>query len=279
MRVGRLAPLGLVWLLSACANPQAAWHAHWGTLPTQAPVILLGEQHDADEHQSLARLAISRLTPSPGLSALALEMADDGVDTVGLPANASEADVRARLRWNDAGWPWQRYGPVVMQAVRLGVPVVGANLPRAAMGGVMRNEEWDARVPAGVLNDHRQRMVDSHCGRLPESQVPGMARIQIARDARMAQIIERWLRPGKTVLLVAGAEHVKRDRGIPLFWPAGLASQAHVVWMRAGGSDANTLGVADAVWTTPATPERDHCAEMASASTLTMVSIWDFSTM
>jgi uncharacterized iron-regulated protein len=264
MRLGRIAPLGAVVLwLSGCATPDAHWRSHVSALPTQAPVVLLGEQHDADEHQTLARLSVARLAQSPGLSALLLEMADDGTDTTGLASDATEAQVRERLRWNDAGWPWKRYGPVVMQAVRLGVPVVGANLPRPAMGGVMRDEQWDARVPAEVLADHRERMVGSHCGLLPESQVPGMARIQIARDARMAQTAERWLSPGKTVLLVAGAEHVKRDRGIPLFWSATLAQQAHVVWMRAGKPHTEAKDLADATWATPATPERDHCAEMA----------------
>jgi uncharacterized iron-regulated protein len=263
MRLGRLAPLGAVLWLSACATPVAHWQTHLNGLPTQAPVVLLGEQHDADEHQTMARLSVARLAQSPGLSALVLEMADEGTDTNGLSTHATEAQVRDRLRWNDAGWPWQRYGPVVMQAVQLGVPVVGANLPRSAMGAVMRDEQWDARVPSGVLADHRKRMVGSHCGLLPESQVPGMARIQIARDERMAQTAERWLRPSKTVLLVAGAEHVKRDRGIPLFWPEALAQQAHVVWMRAGKPHTDAKGVADATWATPATPERDHCAEMA----------------
>ena len=263
MRLGRLAPLGAVLWLSACATPVAHWQTHLNGLPTQAPVVLLGEQHDADEHQTMARLSVARLAQSPGLSALVLEMADEGTDTSGLSTHATEAQVRERLRWNDAGWPWQRYGPVVMQAVQLGVPVVGANLPRSAMGAVMRDEQWDARVPSGVLADHRKRMVGSHCGLLPESQVPGMARIQIARDERMAQTAERWLRPSKTVLLVAGAEHIKRDRGIPLFWPEALAQQAHVVWMRAGKPHTDAKGVADATWATPATPERDHCAEMA----------------
>jgi len=263
MLLRRLAPWGALLWLSACASGDTPWRTTLDTLPAHAPVVLLGEQHDTDEHQELARLSVERLAQAPGLSALVLEMADDGTNTLGLPFNATEAQVRERLRWNDAGWPWQRYGPVVMQAVRLGVPVVGANLPRSAMVEVMRDEQWDARVPAGVLADHRERMVGSHCGLLPASQVPGMARIQIARDARMAQTAERWLRPGKAVLLVAGAEHVKRDRGIPLFWAEALAQQAHVVWMRAGKPHTDAKGVADAIWATPATPERDHCAEMA----------------
>jgi uncharacterized iron-regulated protein len=267
MRPWRSAPL-LALCLSACVSLGLAPHhthdSHWiATLPAQAPVVLLGEQHDADEHQALQRLALVHLARQPGVSALVLEMADEGLDTQGLSPQASEAQVRERLRWNDAGWPWQRYGPVVMQAVRLGVPVVGANVPRPAMGAIMREAQWDTRVPAKVLTEHRERMVGSHCGLLPESQVPGMARIQIARDARMASTAERWLRPGQTVLLVAGAQHVKRDRGIPLFWPASLAQQAHVVWLRAGGSGAFPSAWADAVWDTPPTPQRDHCADMA----------------
>jgi len=263
MRFGRLTPLLAGLGLVACATPDSLWRDHLDTLPTQAPVVLLGEQHDADEHQHIARWAVVRLAHSPGLSALALEMADADTSTQGLPPHATEQQVRERLRWNDAGWPWQRYGPVVMQAVRLEVPVVGANLPRSAMVSVMRDEQWDTRVPTRVLSEHRERMVGSHCGLLPASQVPGMARIQIARDERMAQTVERWLRPGQTVLLVAGAEHVKRDRGVPLFWSAALAEQAHVVWMSSGQLNAQSVGVADAVWTTPTRPERDHCAQMA----------------
>lgn len=263
----RSAPL-LALCLNACTplgmHPSHTSESRWlATLPTQAPLVLLGEQHDADEHQSLERLALLQLASQPGLSAVVVEMADEGVDTQDLPPRANEAQVRERLRWNDTNWPWQRYGPVVMQAVRLGVPVVGANVPRPAMGTIMRDAQWDVRVPTNVLAEHRERMVSSHCGLLPESQVPGMVRIQIARDARMASTAERWLRPGQTVLVVAGAQHVKRDRGIPLFWPASLAQQAHVVWLRAGGSGGAPSGWTDAVWDTPPTPERDHCAEMA----------------
>jgi uncharacterized iron-regulated protein len=224
---------------------------------------LLGEQHDADAHQELARLSVAHLAHHQRLSALVMEMADAGRDTQGLSPQASDADVRERLHWNDAAWPWQRYGPVVMQAVRGGVPVVGANVLRSDMGAIMRNTSLDQVVPAAVLAAHRERMVESHCGLLPESQVPGMARIQIARDQLMAQTARQWVLEGKTVLLLAGAEHVKRDRGVPLMWPADVAAQAHVVWMRAGEFSTVDPAVADTAWATPATPAHDHCADMS----------------
>jgi len=100
-----------------------------------ADALLLGEQHDAAEHQQLERRVVDWLAGRGELVALAIEMAEQGRNTVGLPRNAGEAEVRAALAWTDKGWPWANYGPMVMAAVRAGVPVLGANLPRADARG------------------------------------------------------------------------------------------------------------------------------------------------
>jgi len=255
-------PMVAPLLLVASAWAQTPWHAQLQTLPGAA-MVLLGEQHDASEHQELARLSVEALAGAQRLSALVLEMADEGFSTEGMSVQSTEALVRERLQWNDAGWPWQRYGPVVMQAVRAGVPVAGGNLPRAAMGAVMRDAQYDHKVPGAVLAGHQQRMRDGHCGLLPESQVPAMARIQIARDALMAQTASKWVRDGQTVLLLAGAEHVKKDRGIPLFMAPHSAPTLSVVWMQAATSKLKDPMLADVVWQTPPVPFKDHCAELA----------------
>ena len=252
--------LSLLFATSAWA--QGPWRAQIQTLP-RADMVLLGEQHDASEHQALARLSVEVLAASQRLSALVLEMADGGFSTEGLSVQATEAMVRERLQWNDAGWPWLRYGPVVMQAVRAGVPVVGANVPRSAMGAVMRDARYDDKVPGAILAGHRQRMRDGHCGLLPESQVPAMARIQIARDEQLAQTASQWVRDGQTVLLLAGAEHVKKDRGIPLLMAPNSAQTLSVVWMQAATSKVEDPMLADVVWQTPPVPYKDHCADLA----------------
>ena len=51
--------------LAACAAPPP----QPGALPDAAPVLLLGEQHDADEHQALARASVERLAASGRLAA------------------------------------------------------------------------------------------------------------------------------------------------------------------------------------------------------------------
>jgi uncharacterized iron-regulated protein len=254
-----LAVLALQFHSAAVA--QNDWRAQIPSLPN-AELILLGEQHDAPEHQELARLSVEVLANKQALSALVLEMADAGVSTEGMPTESSEAAVRERLKWNEAGWPWSRYGPIVMQAIRAGVPVVGSNLPRSAMAAVMADGNWDNKLPSAVLAGHRERMIQVHCGLLPESQVPAMARIQVARDERMAQTASTWMRSGKSVLLLAGAEHVKKDRGIPLLLDAKAKGKATVVWMQASTAVKKDPALADLDWQTPPVPFKDYCADM-----------------
>ena len=95
-------------------------------------VLLLGEQHDAPDHPALHADVVQRLIASGQLAALVLEMADTGKDTRAVPKTGADADVQAALAWNTQAWDWSRYAPSVLAAVRAGVPVLGANLPRGA---------------------------------------------------------------------------------------------------------------------------------------------------
>src|SRR5262245_42117735 len=99
-----------------------------------AELLLFGEQHDAPDQAPLQRRLVETLAAGGALAALGLEMAEQGRSTAGLPPDAAEDRVRAALDWQDAAWPWARYGPVVMAAVRAGVPVLGANLAREHLG-------------------------------------------------------------------------------------------------------------------------------------------------
>jgi uncharacterized iron-regulated protein len=130
------------------------------------------------------------------------------------------------------------------------------------MAAVMADDSWDNKLPSTVLAGHRERMIQGHCGLLPESQVPAMARIQVARDERMAQTASTWMRSGKSVLLLAGAEHVKKDRGIPLLLDAKSKGKVAVVWMQAATAVKKDSALADLDWQTPPVPFKDYCADM-----------------
>ena len=272
------AALSLALLGAAgCATPAPLGAAAQARLATLLPadVLLLGEQHDAPAHQQLQRQTVQWLAARGALAALALEMAEQGRSTAGLPRDASEADVQHALAWRDAGWPWQTYRLVVMAAVRAGVPVLGANLPTARQRDAMRDATLDARLPPAALQEQQQRMRDGHCGLLPESQIGPMTRVQIARDIAMADTVRAARQPGRTVLLVAGNGHVHRALGVPLHLPPDLTTK--VLSAQSGQAQAaidsevtdtlpaHTSG-ADLLWPTPPVPPRDYCAELRRAT-------------
>lgn len=231
--------LASLLVLTACASPSAMTDIS----PSPTAALLLGEQHDAPEHHQLQRQMVQALAGRGVLAALALEMAETGTSTAGLSPQASEADVRRALRWDDRAWPWASYAPAVMAAVSAGAPVVGANLPREQVRGSMADATLDTLLPGPALKAQQQAIRIGHCGLLPEHQIAPMTRVQVARDRAMAATLAQLVQPGKTVVLIAGAGHVDPAVGVPYFLPVGVVSKAVVL---------------------PASPvpRRDYCEDM-----------------
>ena len=247
--------------LAGCAShpgvvPSAQWPAQLeSALPTD--VLLLGEQHDAPDHQRLQRDTVQWLAARGRLAAVVLEMAERGHSTAALARDATEAQVQSALQWNDAAWPWSAYGPVTMAAVRAGVPVLGGNLPRSAMAAATQETRWDNHLAAPARQQLLDALQDGHCGLLPATRLPAMARVQIARDASMALTAQEAVRPGQTVLLVAGGEHVLRHRGIPTHWPQNIRSKVASAYTEQAQAAIKT-GI-DIVVATPPLPPHDAC--------------------
>lgn len=259
----RLVAALMAGALASCSALPRAQADLQGLLPT--PLLLIGEQHDAPEHQALQRDTVRQLAARGELAAVVLEMVEQGRDTRGLPADASEARVRDALDWssdrNSGAWPWAVYGPVVMAAVRAGAPVLGGNLPRAQMRTAMGESSLDTTLQPDALQRQREAIRDGHCQLLPDTQIAPMTRIQLARDRAMAQTALSSLAPGRTVLLIAGNGHVQRDLGVPRHLPAGQPHRV-VIALAGDAAEAADPAVADRAWITPPLPAKDHCAEM-----------------
>ena len=196
------------------------WPAAWAAMPPAAPrVLLYGEQHDQADQQRQVAQAVRELARQQRLAAVVLEMAETGASTAQLPAAADEAAVKEALRWSAAAWPWDAYKDVVMSAVRAEVPVLGGNLPRRDMREAMRNEALERLLPPSVNDELKTAIREGHCGLLPAEHEGGMLRIQLARDQSMARTVAQAVdraAPGRQVLLLSGAQHAARDRGVPL---------------------------------------------------------------
>ena len=224
-----------------------------------ADVLLLGEQHDAKDHQQIEQQVIADLAARGLLAAVALEMADTGLSTAALKPSATEQQTRDALKWNNKGWKWEAYGPAVMTAVRAGVPVLGANLPRTELQASMADSTLDVLLPGPALKTQQQGIRLGHCNMLPESQIVPMTRIQIAKDVTMANTLSQAAFPGKVVVLLTGSAHADRLLGVPLHLRSDLKTRS--VLLRAVNAHGDEPKAAfDSIWPTPAVPEVDYCA-------------------
>jgi uncharacterized iron-regulated protein len=254
----------LVALLAGCSWPvvtdtSITQQRLMAVLPADA--LLLGEQHDAPDHQRIEREVVQVLAVRGELAALALEMAEQGRSTAALAKDAGEDEVRAALQWNNKNWPWATYGRAVMIAVGAGVPVLGANLPQAQMRAAMDDRQLELQLKGPALKAQQQLIRFGHCELLPESQITPMTRIQIARDIAMAQAVTGAAVPGKTVLLLAGAGHVDRSLGVPQHLPSNFNSKSIGMQAESEQTTAETTAKFDAVWPARPAPEKDYCAE------------------
>ncbi len=259
----------LVLTLFGCATgpfPDTSDAFHISQLRQLLPAdaILMGEQHDAPDHQRLHRVVVETLAGQQTLAALALEMASEGGSTAALNPDATEDQVRAALHWDNEAWPWAAYAPAVMAAVRAGVPVLGANLPATRVRAAMVNTGLDSLLPGPALKAQQQKIRLGHCDLLPESQISPMTRVQIARDIAMAQTIALAARPGKTVVLLTGNGHADRRLGVPQHLPPRL--QVKSVLLRAEqaqGAMENTAEF-DQIWLAKPAPVVDYCANFTA---------------
>ena len=232
-----------------------------------APRVLVGEQHDNPDHHALQLWLLRELAAQRAQGSLLMEMLNPDqqarVDAAQAAIRAGEpvADPFKALAWQ-ANWDWSVYGALVTYALRQPYPLLSANLDRAQIMQIYKQRpvlEGSAsttkQVQATLLEDIRQ----SHCGLLPDAQMPAMLAVQQQRDRRMA---ERLIAAPTPALLLAGAFHVRKDLGVPLHLKDLGAGEVDAVLILAEVGKTVTADNADYVWYTAAQPEQDHCAEL-----------------
>jgi uncharacterized iron-regulated protein len=232
-----------------------------------APRVLVGEQHDNPDHHALQLWLLRELAAQRAQGSLLMEMLNPDqqarVDAAQAAIRAGEpvADPFKALAWQ-ANWDWSVYGALVTYALRQPYPLLSANLDRAQIMQIYKQRpvlEGSAsttkQVQATLLEDIRQ----SHCGLLPDAQMPAMLAVQQQRDRRMA---ERLITAPTPALLLAGAFHVRKDLGVPLHLKDLGAGKVDAVLILAEVGKTVTANNADYVWYTAAQPEQDHCAKL-----------------
>lgn len=245
--------------------------------------VLLGEKHDNPDHHHLQAAMLDYLLRRDRVAAVSFEMMDTGFAARLTDADRLRtltlAELKDALQWDEEGWNWDFYGPLIERALQAEVTVTPANLTGEAMGRVYA-EPLPAAI-AEVLDAAAREQLDqeidaSHCGLLPASQFPAMVRVQQARDHQMATSLAATDIPGRLNLLIAGNYHVRKDLGVPRYLlalrPEADAGDVLSIALLEVDPESEIPGdylqafsaqpPFDYVWFTPAISDEDYCASL-----------------
>lgn len=247
-----------------------------------ARYLLLGEKHDNPDHHAIQLAVLEYLIAQNRVQRLTLEMMDETVAPALLELQQQSAMdddmLKTYLQWDDEGWDWPFYGPMIAAAYQAGINVAAGNISRATVGAVYGDE--NAIDVSGILTPAAEEQLlldidESHCGQLPASQFPAMFRVQQARDQSLATSMT--IPPGEnSSVLIAGNYHVRQDLGVPNYLLArepdlmrsSIVSIAPLE-VRAGETDPRAYQEVlqgqpayDYLWFTPALSNEDYCASL-----------------
>ena len=295
----RLAPLVL---LAACSSappaatpvaPKRVWQTHldeghplvgkiWSVrqgrfieekelLATLDGHVLLGEKHDNPDHHALQAEILRALVAKKPL--VAFEMFDlesqAAIDESRRLAPRDAARLAAAVSWEKSGWPaWSGYAPVAQVALDADLPIIATGISRTRMRAAVKDgvPPLDTGEPLSAEDERSltEELRSDHCGKLPESMLPRMIQIQRARDTSMA----RALAAAPNGVLIAGAGHTRRDRGVghdlKQAWSIAFAeveAQKTDPTSYASRWDTDKLPF-DFVWFTPRLNDDDPCKGM-----------------
>lgn len=205
----------------------------------KADVVILGEVHDDPETHRVQVEIISRILDSGFRPALCFEMLtyqeeaaylaliEGSVQSRDGRQSLGSDSLRDALKWERRGWPiWDAYAPMFMLASQYGLVVRHGDLPPELMRNLvrygllalpklLRDKMFGSmtEVEFSLLSDRLQyAFSDTHSKGIKMSELGGLILAQMARDAHMAYRVSSVRMP---VILIAGLEHARKDRGVP----------------------------------------------------------------
>lgn len=246
----------------------------------QSRLVILGETHDNPEHHRLQARILAAMLQAGRSPALAMEQFDhehqNALDAARRHGERDPERIADAGRLERKGWSWPDYRPLVELAIANDLPIVAANLSREEARSLARmGRPAEGLGPANSeLRARLERdLVEGHCGRRPAT-LAGLIEAQRARDAHMAAALERSGERG--AVLIAGAGHARRDRGVPIYLPAAARKQLLVIAFVEVESGRSELGAYageglvasyDVVVFTPRAARVDPCESLSGIPT------------
>ncbi|MGE0053479.1 MAG: ChaN family lipoprotein [Hyphomicrobium sp.] len=253
-------------------------------------VVLFGEQHDNPLHHELrSRVGFSSYASAvfeqiPADKAAAL---DAFLQSTNYNYKSDSLEkLKAAIDWDKSGWNTYNYDPLLIAALKGQVPFYAGDADRETIKKVAKDgpsalpDDVKTRLKLDVdLGEKADSAVldelyESHCKQMPRETLGSMAFAQRYRDAVLADVALMAVEKRRSTLLIAGNEHVRKDRGVPWYIhqraPEMKTLSIMMMEVEDGKTDPEAYVPRDAegkpavdyIIFTPRAEHKDHCAEM-----------------
>ncbi len=259
-------------------------------------IAVIGEVHDNAAHHRLRSDLLTALQPAKALRPAVVfehirvdqQPALEQFRVMDKPGTA--ADLLRLLEWERSGWPDQQvFEPLFAAALAAKLPILPGDPVKGKVRDVARKGldtiapqdrarlRLDIPLPAPLAAELDKELKDNHCGMLPDSALPGLARAQHFRDAHLADALIEATGAHGSAILIAGNGHIRADRGVPWHLRQRIGGKPIVSVMLIEVEDGRLdpqayvprdpdgTPAADFIVFTPRTARPDPCAEMRRA--------------
>lgn len=251
--------------------------------------VLFGEVHDNPLHHDLR----SRLGLSSYASIVNEQLRGDKAAAIEAyrkenGRNYHEGDLdkfKAAVDWQNGGWQTYSYDTLLMAELKAQVPIYAGDVAKdvmksAAERGASAVGEAGLKTlaldtPLGDKLDAAMldELYQGHCEMMPRAELANMAFAQRLRDATLADAVLSAIKNSQSTILLAGNEHVRKDRGVPWYIakrdPKVATLSIMQIEVEDGKTDADAYvpkdpdgrPAVDYVIFTPRAERKDPCAE------------------
>lgn len=252
--------------------------------------VLFGEQHDNPNHHELR----SRVGFSSYASAVFEQIPRDKAEALeaflASTNNQYKSDSLEKFKkavdWGDSGWQSYDYDALLTAALKGQVPIYAGDLDRKTIrtialegaSAVADDEKARLKLDVGLGEKSDAALLDdlfeSHCKAMPRDSLTSMAYAQRYRDAVLADAVLTAIAKNGSTVLIAGNEHIRKDRGVPWYIhqraPDKNTLSIMLVEVEDGKTDPESYvprdvegkSAVDYVIFTPRVEHEDHCAKM-----------------
>ena len=200
----------------------------------QGGTVLVGEVHDNPKHHDLQAILGLSSYPAIVLEQISQDQAPALEAFMGKLKGANITDAlvgefKTAIGWEKSGWAKYNYDPVLRGVLFAQRPVYAGDVAHDAIKKVA--SEGESALPVDVRSKlnldtglggkldaaSAAEIEEAHCGMLPKTAIPNMGLAQRYRDAHLANVAFDALAKHGSVLVFAGNNHVRTDRGVPWY--------------------------------------------------------------